>query len=301
MKSKLIGSVTIALALALAALAGSAAAQNASPSSSNTTSSPTRTDKSIEYHNGAVLTATQHVYLIWYGDWASNIYQQLIVADFVSALGASPYFQINQGYPDSSGQVPSGDIAYGGGALDAYSHGASLSEADVADVVANAFRTGGLVFDPLGIYAVLTSADVTVIDSVTQFCLTCCNLHGHSIVNGSDFRYVFVGSPRRCPGACATQVQSPNGDYSGNYEADSMASWLAAALSEVVTDPYDDAWHDRYGLENAEKCEGTYGTTYTVTNQAGQLAQANIKLGNRHYLLQQNWVNGRKGYCAMSR
>src|SRR5205814_7817893 len=81
MKSKLIGSVTIALTLALAALTGSAAAQNASPSSSNTTSSPTRTDKSIEYHNGAVLTATQHVYLIWYGDWASNIYQQLIVAD----------------------------------------------------------------------------------------------------------------------------------------------------------------------------------------------------------------------------
>ncbi|TMH56409.1 MAG: hypothetical protein E6H53_15070 [Betaproteobacteria bacterium] len=286
MKTKLIGLVSI-LALAFSVLAGSAAAQNASPSSSNTTSSPTRTD--------------QIVYFIWYGNWAANISQQIILADFVSGLGSSPYFQINQGYPDSSGQVPSGDIAYGGGALDAYSHGASLSEADVADVVANAFRTGGLVFDPLGIYAVLTSADVTVIDSVTQFCLTCCNLHGHSIVNGSDFRYVFVGSPRRCPGACATQFQSPNGDYSGNYEADSMASWLAAALSEVVTDPYDDAWHDRYGLENAEKCEGTYGTTYPVTNLWGQSAQANIKLGYRDYLLQQNWVNGKKGRCGLSR
>ena len=300
MRTKLSTLVSITFAFALAAMAATAAAQSASISSTNSASSPTRTDKSIEYHNGAVLTATQHVYLIWYGDWASNIYQQLIVADFMSTLGASPYFLINQGYPNSSGQAPSGDIAYGGGALDAYSHGASLSEADVADVVANAFRTGGLVYDPLGIYAVLTSADVTVIDTVTQFCLTCCNLHGHSIVNGSDFRYVFVGSPRRCPSACATQAHSPNGDYADNYEADSMVSWLAAALSEVVTDPYDDAWHDRYGLENAEKCEGTYGETYTVTNQAGQLAQANIKLGSRHYLLQQNWVNGRKGHCAMS-
>ena len=298
MKTKLIGLVSI-LALALTTIVGPAVAQNASPSSSSG-GSATRTDRSIEYHNGPVLTDKQAVYLIWYGNWASNISQQIILADFIATVGSSPYFLINTGYPNSAGQAPNGDLALGGGALDAYSHGASLSEADVADVVANAFRTGGLVFDPRGIYAVLTSADVTVIDTVTQFCLTCCNLHGHSVIAGSDFRYVFVGSPRRCPSACATQAQSPNGDYSENYEADSMASWLAAALSEVLTDPYDDAWHDRYGLENAEKCEGTYGETYTVTNEAGQSALANIHLGGRDYLLQQNWVNGKKGHCAMS-
>ncbi len=298
MKTKLIRLVSI-LALALTTIVGPAVAQNASPSSSSG-GSATRTDRSIEYHNGPVLTDKQAVYLIWYGNWASNISQQIILADFIATVGSSPYFLINTGYPNSAGQAPNGDLALGGGALDAYSHGASLSEADVADVVANAFRTGGLVFDPRGIYAVLTSADVTVIDTVTQFCLTCCNLHGHSVIAGSDFRYVFVGSPRRCPSACATQAQSPNGDYSGNYEADSMASWLAAALSEVLTDPYDDAWHDRYGLENAEKCEGTYGETYTVTNEAGQSALANIHLGGRDYLLQQNWVNGKKGHCAMS-
>ena len=279
------------------------AAQNAliPDAGSATTGSPTRADRSIAYHNGAVLTGTQIVYFIWYGNWAANISQQIILADFVSGLGSSPYFQINQGYPDSSGQAPSGALVFGGSEADAYSHGASLTEVDVADVVAHAILTNGLPLDSSSIYVVLTSADVTVIDAVTQFCLTCCNLHGHSIVNGSDFRYVFVGSPRRCPGACATQVQSPNGDYSGNYEADSMASWLAAALSEVVTDPYDDAWHDRYGLENAEKCEGTYGTTYPVTNLWGQSAQANVKLGYRDYLLQQNWVNGKKGHCGMSR
>ena len=301
MKSKLIGSVTIALALTLAVLGGSAAAQNASISSSTSNGSPTRTDRSIEYHNGSVLTGTQFVYFIWYGDWSANLYSRIVLSDFISSLGSTPYFDINQGYPNSSGQAPSGALTFGGDALDAYSHGPSLSEADVADVVANAFRTGGLVLDPSGIYAVLTSPDVTVIDGATQFCLTCCNLHGHSVVNGSDLRYVFVGSPRRCPSICSPQSQSPNSTYEpGSYEADAMASWLAAALSEVVTDPYDNAWYDRYGLENAEKCEGTFGTTYEVTNQAGQLAQANTKLGYRHYLLQQNWVNGKKGHCAMS-
>src|SRR5438046_8993684 len=105
MKTKLIGLVSI-LALGLTTLVGPAAAQNASPSSGNTTSSPTRTDKSIEYHNGPVLAGTPVVYLIWYGNWASNISQQLILADFIPALGSSPYFQINQGYPDTSGQAP---------------------------------------------------------------------------------------------------------------------------------------------------------------------------------------------------
>jgi hypothetical protein len=86
----------------------------------------------------------------------------------------------------------------------------------------------------------------------------------------------------------------------GNYAADQIASWLAHALNEVLTDPYGDAWYDRYGLENAEKCEGTYGTTYTVTNPNGQSARANIRLGVRDFLLQQNWVNGKKDHCAMT-
>ncbi len=298
MKTKLIRLVSIAFALILAAL-HPAAAQNAfSPDTgSPTTNSPTHTDRSITYHNGPVLTGTQIVYFIWYGNWSANLSQQLLLAEFVSTLGSSPYFQINTGYPNGAGQAPSGDLTFGGSSADAYSHGDALTEADVADVVANAILTGGLPLDPSGIYVVLTSADVTLQDGATQFCLTCCNLHGTSEVAGSAFRYAFVGHPARCPSKCAQHGSpSPNGDYA----IDAMVSWLAAVLSEVVTDPRNDAWYDRYGLENAEKCEGTYGTTYAVTNLWGQSAQANIKLGYRDYLLQQNWVNDKKGHCAMS-
>jgi hypothetical protein len=303
MKTKLIKVVLITLALILATL-DPAAAQNASTNSSNSTGSATRTDRSIEYHNGGVLDGpTQIVYFIWYGCWGMSfcgMYDQadtiFILSDFMSNLGSTPYFQINRGYPNSSGQVPSGDLAFGGSANDAYSHGPTLTEADVADVVANQVSTGGLLLDPSGIYIVLTSADVTVVDTATQFCSTYCNLHGHSVVVGSAFRYGFVGNPARCPSACAAQFQSPN----GNYAADAMASWLAHVLSGMVTNPEGFGWYDRYGLENSEKCEGTYGTTYPVTNILAQSAQANIHLGGRDYLLQQNWVNGKKGHCAMS-
>jgi hypothetical protein len=80
-----------------------------------------------------------------------------------------------------------------------------------------------------------------------------------------------------------------------------MAAWLAHALNAVVTNPTGSGWFDRYGLENSEKCEGTYGTTYEVPAAYGNgIAEANIRLGRRDFLLQQNWVNGKKGHCSMS-
>ena len=66
-------------------------------------------------------------------------------------------------------------------------------------------------------------------------------------------------------------------------------------MSEIVTNPTGGGWFDRYGLENASKCGGQFGTTYAASNGA----RANLKLGGRDYLIQQNWVNDRKGNCAM--
>jgi len=36
-----------------------------------------------------------------------------------------------------------------------------------------------------------------------------------------------------------------------------------------------------------------------VTNADGQPAEFNVTLGGKHYLLQQNWVNEKKGRCAL--
>ncbi len=74
-----------------------------------------------------------------------------------------------------------------------------------------------------------------------------------------------------------------------------MTSIIAHVLDGIVTNPADSGWFDRYDLENADKCAGTFGETYTTANGA----KANVKLGYRDYLIQQNWVNDRKGRCAM--
>ena len=303
MKSQLLALVSVTLALTFAPLDPAAAQNGFGPDTgSPTAASPTKTDSRILYHNGPVLLGSPVIYFVWYGNWASDTYTQIILADFVSNLAQSPYFLINTGYPNSAGQVPNGELIYGGAANDAYSHGATLTEADVADVVANLILTGGslgLPLDPRAIYVVLTSPDITLEDGATHFCQTCCNLHGDSAVAGSPFKYVFVGHPRRCPSGCGVQ---PSGAHTANGDmaADAMVAWLAHALNAVMTNPTGDGWYDRYGLENSEKCEGTYGTTYPVTNLWGESALANVHLGRRDYLLQQNWVNGKKGHCAMS-
>ena len=79
-----------------------------------------------------------------------------------------------------------------------------------------------------------------------------------------------------------------------NAGADCMASIIAHELEEAHTDPDLNAWYDTRGYENADKCAWTFGTTYTVNG-----AKANMKLGTRDFLIQQNWVNAGGGYCAV--
>jgi hypothetical protein len=81
-----------------------------------------------------------------------------------------------------------------------------------------------------------------------------------------------------------------------NFTTDAMASNLARLVSAVVTNPIRTAWYDKYGLENSDKCVGQFGTTYTLPNGA----RANMRLGGRDWLIQQNWINERKGRCTLS-
>src|ERR1700676_1419108 len=104
----------------------------------------------------------------------------------------------------------------------------------------------------------------------------------HTTIGGRDIKYSFVGNPDRCPAACEEQTTSPN----GNAGADGMASIIAHELEEATTDPDLNAWYDRRGAENADKCAWTFGATSTASNGSFY----NMTLGSRQYLIQQNWV-----------
>lgn len=302
MKTKsfnLLTRATLALATSLILSAGPAAAQKGG----------LKTNSRILYHNGEVMPGHSNVYFIFYGCWeegppnpncdyrGTEVETSNLLSEIVMGLSGSPYMRINTTYPDFTGVTPNGGLVLGPRAYDQYSFGASLSLADVEAIVLNMFSANQLPVDPRGIYLVLASPDVAVIDG---FCARFAQYHDSVILSGTRITYGFVGNPERCPLAAAPHFMSPNGTRlptpNDNFAADAMATWIAHVISGTVTNPSGTAWYDRYGLENSDKCQGNFGSTYTVANGA----QANVLLGGRHYLIQQNWLNVGKGYCGLS-
>ena len=103
-------------------------------------------DNGIEYHGGPVLNKPSgtNVYFIWYGNWSGDSAKR-ILPDFVQNLGGSPYFNINTTYYDfdKNGQQDPvlNKVNFVASVNDHYSMGTSLSDFNVAQVIAN--HTGG--------------------------------------------------------------------------------------------------------------------------------------------------------------
>lgn len=242
----------------------------------------------IFYNGGPVLLGTTTVYYIWYGDWGTNTAPS-ILEDFARFVGGSPYYNINTTYYDRSNRSVSNSVAYGGSAtVTGTPYGTSLSDANIQSIVSSAISSKAVPSDTNAVYFVLTSKEVT---ASSGFCTQYCGWHTHASIGGADIKYSFVGNPERCPASCSMQA-TPN----DNLGADGMASIIAHELEEAVTDPDLNAWYDRRGYENADKCAWTFGSQYTSANGS----TANMRLGTRDFLIQQNWVNASGGYCAKS-
>ncbi len=257
---------------------------------------------------GPLLTGTPNVYYIWYGNWTGST-TPTILTDFINNLGGSKLYAINESYFDRSDNHISNALHYAGSTNDNYSQGTTLSDANLQSVVSRAITTGGLPLDANAVYVVLTSSDVTEQDTNSNFgsfCSNNCGYHNMTTVNGTHVAYAFVGDASvLCPAGCIAAVDRTNSP-NANPGADAAASVIFHELSEAVTDPDGSSgWQYR---ENADQCAWNFGTTYTVANGS----TANIKLGSRDYLLQQQYVNvvdfpgtmdanGRilgTGYCA---
>ena len=249
---------------------------------------PPRGTNGINYHGGPVILGTTNVYYIWYGNWSGNS-ATTILQNLAQGIGGSPYFNINTTYYDGSNRHVTNSVSYAGSTTDNYSQGTGLSDGQIQTVVSSAISSGRLPKDTNGVYFVLTSSDVT---ATSGFCTQYCGWHTHGTISGSDIKFAFIGNPDRCPSACEAQSTGPN----GNAGADGMASIISHELEESVTDPDLNAWYDRSGQENADKCAWTFGPTQTASNGS----QYNVTFGTRQYLIQRNWVNASGGYCSMS-
>lgn len=248
---------------------------------------PTKSN-GIDYHGGPVMLQTTNVYYIWYGTW-TDAAERNVLTNLAQNIGGSPYYNIQTSYYDGAGNHIVNAVNYAGATDDNYSQGTQLSDSSVATIVSSAINGGKLPKDTSGVYFVLTSADVA---ETSGFGSQYCGWHTYQTLGGSPIKFSFVGDPSLYMNGCAAQTSSP----SGYPAADAMASVVAHELVEAVSDPQLNAWYDKRGYENADKCAWTFGNTYTASNGTS----ANMTLGGEDYLIQQNWVNASGGYCALS-
>jgi hypothetical protein len=254
---------------------------------------PARTRYRIEYHNlyhtSRVMTGIVDVYFIWYGDWTGKDADQQILTDLASTIGNTPYFNTVRLYPDSNGTPGGSAIVYGGAGVDASSHGTVLSDTDLGEIVDRQIDNFLLPYDPQGIYVIFGAPNVTASSGQDA---SYCAMHGTTARSKYFQTFIYVGAPSRSPSHCAAQVIGPNGTLDG----DGAAYLLVAELANTVTDPWLNAWYDRLGLEVADKCLWTYGAFYKAANGAA----ANVRLGQRDFLLPQLWAPSKNGgACAL--
>jgi len=242
----------------------------------------------ITFHGGAVMAGKVNVYVVWYGDWSRGQKRRRIVTDFLGAL-ASPYWNINRGYPNAAGRLVTASPLLAGQIDDVGSVGTTmLTDEQIQAVIVRAVTTKALPRDSHGIYLVLTSAKVTKRGFLTEYC----GWHSYAHMGGSIVKFAFIGDPTgpKIDG-CSPHGAGPNRDAG----ADSMVSTIAHELAETVTDPTFNGWRSDRGEENADRCAWQFGTVYGTTN-----GRANVRLGGRDYLLQTNWVNSATPHCGLT-
>ncbi len=262
------------------------------------------TSSGIIYHNGPILPTPKTAAIYWS---ATAIYAGApasgsgtgadgsLIGFFMSNLGSSNYWGINNTYTNSSG----GRVAKSLGFLGYWATGttppAKPTDANMQALLNQGFSTGKLVWDPQGIYAIFTGHGINLGGGFgTQYCAyhywyTAPATAGAAA--GKVVKYAAMPYNADFPSGCMGQTNGPNGDAA----ADGEMNTLAHELEEAATDPEGTAWYDRRGNENADKCAWNFGTTQTAANGT----RWNILAGGKQFYVQQNWKNVAGGGCFL--
>jgi hypothetical protein len=251
----------------------------------------------IFYHGGPILYSTNVAAIYWSpsviynggptpGTAGSGAQDGSLVGYFLSNLGGSPYFNINTTYFDGNGTHVGNHVTYTQFWADPGAPPATVSDARVQQEVLAGLSGGALSYNASTLYVVFSGPGINLGGGFgTQYCA----YHGHFSSAYGDVKYAVMPYDWSDPSGCsAISGNGPNGDPA----ADTEVNTLGHETEETTTDPNLNAWYDRRGYENADKCAWTFGTTYAVNGST-----ANIKVGAKDFLVQRNWVNSGSGGC----
>ncbi len=167
----------------------------------------------------------------------------------------------------------------------------TVTQTDLQTLVLGALSKGKFPADANALYIIFPSQDL--IDNQGS-CTQYCGYHTYSTYQNIRVKWSFITNPASPP--CTVGCYSINRNSANdNAAGDAMVSVLAHEITEAITDPDFSGWYDSDGEENADKCAWTYGTMIMGDNG---YYNANIKVGQKKFLVQQIWLYVGKGSCV---
>jgi len=267
------------------------------------------------YHSGgAVQTGTHHTYAIYWGNastFPDSNYQSLINGYFTdvakdSGKTSNVYFSDTQYYQtingvttpitysesfsgtwaDTSNPASSGCNSAAGGSV------ACVSDGQIRQEVQKALTSNPTWADGQGSeFFVFLGKGISTCSGSSCFVSQFCAYHG-SFTDGAGHTALYANMPYTgySLAACGSG-QYPNADSA----ADSTINVTSHEANETVTDYFGNAWFDRRGYENGDKCAWIFGSAI-ANNGAGSYNQV---INGHDYYMQGEWSNHSSG-CVWS-
>ena len=266
----------------------------------------------LSYHGGPVMHTNQ-TYAIYWGpnagsntfsaNYASTINGFLTNVGAVSGATTNVYFSDTQ-YTDGSGPI-SYSSHFAGSVTDTSAYPTSgcsdtvaatnvcLSDAQIQAEVQRIATLNGWnpSADNQSMFFVFTAKNVGSCFDASHCAFSYyCAYHG-DFTGTNGVHYIYANQPytNTAPSSCGTG-QAPN-----DADADSTINVTSHEHNEAITDPDGNAWFDRKGAENGDKCAWNFGTA--LGGASG--AKYNQVINGAHYYLQQEWSNARSG-CVLT-
>jgi hypothetical protein len=220
----------------------------------------------LVWHNGPVMHSTTVVPVFWGSGWGNSSFtgDKITGLDYLySNIHGTRYAHTSSEYTDGGGNVDTSSIAKGSDYTDASAtpSGAPSTTQVLLEVAkeTNSNPTAGAYYP--------------VYSDQPRGSAGYCAWHSSGTINGIQVEFGFFfnldGDPGCDPGA------PTNLGHSQGLSA--LANVSGHELSEMLTDPQLNAWYDRQGSENADKCAWTFNGLVTI--------------GSQSWMIQGNWSN----------
>jgi len=212
----------------------------------------------LSYHGGPIRTGGTAVHAIFWGNsWNSNPGDKITGVDaFYTGVGGTSYAGTNTEYTNSGGAHVSSAVSYSGHIVDSIAapSGAPSTSAVLAEV-AHATNNNVTTGDYYPVYSDQPRGNAGY-----------CAWHSSGSIGGHQIQFGFFfkldGDPGCDPGS------SLDAKTSVSQGMTALGNVTGHELSEMLTDPQLNAWYDRQGAENADKCAWKFsGKTLTFGGQ----------------------------------